>query len=1331
MMNNDDNNNNNNDNYNAYSSSVNKPLGVPTHIARKRQYVPFQTGLVTPIDMNNNNNINNNMNNNNMNNNNNNNMINHELSVNSEVDHDNNSRSGNGGSGVGNMMQYLDNDGDINIPLSPIRSPGPHNHPNSNSNQHQKSSPSTGSTNTSVTNNNNEIPVLSSSTSYKNKDLRRSFAQAPMNRIGDDSRSHSQYIRDREIVIGVDNNNDSNTSDIHNNINTSGTRSISTSNANVNDHVNQSEGGVPLVNTVVPEPVNPRKTIRKSLFSKNIIAAHNNNDSSSGSSSSNNKGKGKGKRKQSILGAIFGYGAAEPTTSTPPSDNNNNTSTPPSDNNNTTTTPPSDNNNNTTTTNNYNDNDNSLVPPTIKEDDEDDPKPDEDSDVRVDNIDTTSAALTTPALHTTTPLSYSVPDLDLNINAFSSPGQMAGIISSNHDNDDNPGINVVDSSSPLSSQYNHNINMNMNDNHIVGDNSPSNETRVSQETVSTITTSRTNNRHSIMDGLSRMLGFKKRKTGLIEALNNLNYDDYASQGQSWQGSYPGGHLEGGHVSSSVSINTGMYSYDNASNITSTYNNTTGTGGPSILMLNTTDPHLLSPKDHIKTVKAKAQAETWQIKKQLALDEKQRIEDDEKRKVMERRFVMEERQKQKVEAEEMKRLKAIEIEAIKRKEFADRVTKKRQEEEYTEWSRRQDKYERIAEKTRQEEIRSKKLAERNEAKRKQIQEEEKERQKQIRIKAKEEKDAEKLRLMSFEEKREYYAKKAAREKEEAIIAAAIAAEEETKRKEEEKIRLEEEAKIAKEAAFQAEVERVKLTMLAEDERIRKEKEAEEIRIHKEKEAEEERIRKEKEAEEERIRKEKEAEEERIRKETEEKEARRLRFELSLEANERRIMTREDAVATSIRAYFTPKISKDRANVVMAAVIKKFRDNVTRKKRENKFGRDWIKMHGIKSVISTTNDFRNIADAIDMANYHSNLELAQMVTQRLNEKLFSEASLSIPPSENKDLTELLQYTSIPKIHGFMNCFINEKNIIYNFIDLLMLLTDYSVSCMHQMAEDQMIGTLFNFAMGAPERTKTDAAIKICKVISRIVQDSPTGKAFMCEQENATKLSQMLLKAMGSDAWVEAVLKILFYISFKNKNKLSILGRAGCVDATIQVMSTYAKKSKICGSALKCLITLTQADENNATIALSSAQIPRFVSTLKDLNNNQKLLTQLLILLCAYGRSSEILRNVLGDTEIPTILIGIAIIPSQDPDLVPIIIQAAAYMIPLTATDIMENITSLINVYESNQSATKEQMENISLAKSVLGARFSGEKDLRLVKKKTVSNTGKGKTKKEDTN
>ena len=55
------------------------------------------------------------------------------------------------------------------------------------------------------------------------------------------------------------------------------------------------------------------------------------------------------------------------------------------------------------------------------------------------------------------------------------------------------------------------------------------------------------------------------------------------------------------------------------------------------------------------------------------------------------------------------------------------------------------------------------------------------------------------------------------------------------------------------------------------------------------------------------------------------------------------------------------------------------------------------------------------------------------------------------------------------------------------------------------------------------------------------------------------------------------------------------------------------------------------------------------------------------------------------------------------------------------------SNIRVKSTNVKNTKqirEQMENISLAKSVLGARFSGEKDLRLVKKKTVFPIGKTK-------
>merc|ERR1711871_1555606 len=1063
-------------------------------------------------------------------------------------------------------------------------------------------------------------------------------------------------IRSRELALGINSNNDGvNTSNLSNDINTSEPRPIGADDANVNNHVNTSENGVPVEIIAPKESVHPKKTIRKSIFSRNI--AHNNNKSNSSSSTSNGSDtKGKKKRKQSILGAIFGYGAPQSPPSIPSSDDNKIT----------------------------NDKDNSLIPPPIEEEEKGNKNPDENSQVRLDNKDT-SAALTTPALHATTPPSYSVPDLDLNINAFSSPSALADVIisSNNGDNDGEKGINTIDVSSPLSSNY------------TGAEDSPSNATQVSQETLSTLSTSRTNHRTSMIDGLSRMLGFKKRDAGLIQSPSNV--DDIGNDTKAKE-SYPGGHVESGYISSSVSINSGMYSYDNASNITSTNKNTTGTNGPSRLMLNITDPHLLSPKDQIKTIKAKAQAETWQVKKQLALDEKQRKDEEEKRKVLERRFVMEERQKQKVEAEEIKRLKAIEIEAVKRKEFADRVTKKRQEEEYTEWNKRQDKYERIAEKTRKEEIRSKKLAERNEAKRKQIQEVERERQKQLRIKAKEEKEAEKIRLMSFEEKRE---------KEEAAIAAAIAAEEERTRLEEERIRLEEETKIAEEAAILAEQERARQTKLALVEKIRLEKEALEEKVRLEKEALEEKVRLEKEVE----------------------ETRRLRLELSSEANERGIMGREDAVATSIRAYYTPKISTDEANTLLIRLSKKFMNIKTREKRQKNFGRNWIKIHGLTSIITTTNDFRNIADAIDMAVYHSNVELARKTCERLKEIFLTKAASTIPPHENRDFSELLRFTSISKIHAFMTCFINEKYMIYNIIDLLLLLTEYSIDCMHQMVADQMIQTLLGVAMEAPERTKTDAAVKICKIISRIVQDSPPGKALMCEQENAAKLSQMILKAIGSDVWVESALKVLFHVSYKNKNILFILGKAGCVDASMQVMSTYTKKSKICALAIKCLITLTRSDENNATIAISPAKLPIFVSTLKDLSNNNKLVTQLLILLCAYGRSSEILRNVLGNSEMPSILIDLAIVPDQDPDLVTIIIQAAAYMIPLTATDIIGNITTLISMYEDNTSATKEQVENISLAKSVLGARFSGEKDLRGVKKKVVPDSDKTKNAKKE--
>jgi len=1206
-------------------SNVSKPLGVPTHIARKRQYVPFQTGLINPTDIDN-------MHNDNSSN-------NSQLkevkrtSGNQALEKNNNGHDGFGNNGLGDLSHYLDKDGDVDIPLSPIVSPVRH------VNHQQQPETSSSTSNMSTNAMNIEAPVLSSSTSFKGKDLRRSFAQFPINRIGEDGRSHSQYIREREASLGIDNNNISNTSD---NAGISNDTKSSTSNHHhVNDDTEQGEDSTAISVTEPNQSINPRVKVRKSIFSRGIVAAHKN-----GKIDSNSNNNSKGKRKQSILGAIFGYGAPKSPVSN-------------------------------TTTAAANSNDDNLQITVVKED-----EGDNDNTIHSDNMDI-SSAISSPTLpaspvpHTSTNASSSdsVPNLDLNINAYSSPSQMAGILGDNM-----------------------NVNMNMNGNMnylggLGGDDSPSNQTRVSQETVSSITTARTN-RPSIVDGLSRILGFKskdQRPAGLINALKNVPEDAYTG---------------GTSNPSSVSVGTGMYSFNESSNInTSNAISTQTSSGPSRLMLNTTDPLLLSPKDQITTIKAKAQAETWQVKKQLARDEKQRIEDEEKRKVMERRFVMEERQKQKVEAEEMKRLKAIEDEAAKRKEFADRVTKKRLEEEYAEWNRRQTKYERIAEKTKQEEIRSKKIAERNEAKRKQIQEEEKEKQKQLRLKAKAEIEAEKIRLMSFEEKREYEAKKAAKEKEEAAIAAAIAAEEEKKRLEEEKIRLEEEERLAKEAAI-----------LAEEERIRLEKEAEE-----------ERIRLEKEAEEERIRLEKEAEEERIRTELKEKEDRKLRMELAAQERERKIMAREDAIASSIRAYYTPKISSDAAKAVLTRVVKRFKEGSTRKKRELTFGRDWIKMHGLLSIISNTDDYRNIADAIDMANYHSNSDLANLVSKRLNSKLFVEEMLSIPPHENKDLTELLQYTSIPKIHGFMNTFINEKIIIYNFIDLLMLLTDYSVSCMEQMAEDNLIGTLLDIALAAPERIKTDAAIKIAKIISRVAQDSATGKSFMCEPESATKLSQMILKSMGSDAWTESVLKILFYISFKNKSKLYQIGRAGCVDAVLQVMAASTKKSKICASALKCVIALTQGDENNATIALSPTRISNIISTVTDLNNNKKLLVQLLTLICAYGRATETFRNILGATELPTSLINIAIKPNQDPDLVPVIIQTLAYIIPLSATDIMDNITSLINVFESNQSATKEQMDNIGLAKSVLGARFSGEKDLRIVKKRRDSVKSKGEKKK----
>ena len=99
---------------------------------------------------------------------------------------------------------------------------------------------------------------------------------------------------------------------------------------------------------------------------------------------------------------------------------------------------------------------------------------------------------------------------------------------------------------------------------------------------------------------------------------------------------------------------------------------------------------------------------------------------------------------------------------------------------------------------------------------------------------------------------------------------------------------------------------------------------------------------------------------------EKEDRKLRMELAAQERERKIMAREDAIASSIRAYYTPKISSDAAKAVLIRVVKRFKEGSTRKKRELTFGRDWIKMHGLLSIISNTDDYRNIADAIDMAN-----------------------------------------------------------------------------------------------------------------------------------------------------------------------------------------------------------------------------------------------------------------------------------------------------------------------------------------------------------------------------